>query len=267
MLATDNVMCAAVLAKGTTVIECAACEPEVVDLANCLNAMGARITGHGSPRITIKGVRRLKGASWSVIPDRIEAGTFVLAGAITRSPITVAGCRPDHLLSFFDILRQMGVGVERKGNSVTVVPCERPRATEVVTLPYPAFPTDLQAQTLALMAVADGTSTVTERIYPERFMAAAEMKRMGAKISVANGQAIIQGVERLSGAEVMASDLRASAALVLAGMAAEGETRISRVYHIDRGYERIEERLCRLGARIRRVAGATPEPATATAAG
>jgi UDP-N-acetylglucosamine 1-carboxyvinyltransferase len=256
VLATDNVMCAAALAKGTTVIECAACEPEVVDLAECLIAMGARISGHGSPRITIQGVRRLKAADWAVIPDRIEAGTFVLAGAITRSPITVTGCRPGHLLAFFDVLRQMGCNVERGRTSVTVVPAERYRGTEVVTLPHPAFPTDLQAQTMALMAIAEGASAITERIYPERFMAAAEMKRMGAKISVTNGQALIQGVDHLSGAEVMASDLRASAALVLAGLAAEGETHIGRVYHIDRGYERIEERLRRIGARIQRIAGA-----------
>ena len=265
VLATDNVMCAAVLAKGTTVIECAACEPEVVDLANCLNHMGARISGHGSPRITIQGVRRLKGANWSVIPDRIEAGTFILAGAVTRSPITVTGCRPDHLLAFLDVLRQMGCGIERGRNSVKVLPAEHYRGAEVVTLPHPAFPTDLQAQTMALMAIADGASTLTERIYPERFMAAAEMKRMGARISVANGQALIQGVEHLSGAEVMASDLRASAALVLAGLAATGETRISRVYHIDRGYERIEERLRRIGARIQRVSDDTEVTAIAAA--
>jgi UDP-N-acetylglucosamine 1-carboxyvinyltransferase len=266
VLATDNVMCAAVLAKGITTIECAACEPEVVDLANCLIAMGAKIEGAGSPRITITGVRKLKAADWSVIPDRIEAATFLIAGAITQSPITVAGCRPDHLLAVIDILKQMGVAVERKGASMRVVPGARFKATELVTLPYPAFPTDCQAQTMALMAVADGTSTITERIYPERFMAAAELKRMGAKISVANGQAVVQGVEKLSGAEVMASDLRASAALVIAGLAAEGETCISRVYHIDRGYERIEERLRKLGARIQRVHGEDDAAAAAAAA-
>jgi UDP-N-acetylglucosamine 1-carboxyvinyltransferase len=253
VLATDNVLCAAVLAKGTTVIECAACEPEVVDLANCLNAMGAKIEGAGSPRITIHGVRRLKAAQWSVIPDRIEAATFLLAGAITRSLISVAGCRPDHLLAVLDVMRQMGVAVDRKGGVLKVVPCARPKSVEVTTLPYPAFPTDVQSQIMALMAVADGTSLVTERIYPDRFMAAAELKRMGANITVSNGQAVIQGVDRLSGAQVMASDLRASAALVLAGLAAEGETHISRVYHIDRGYERIEERLRKLGAKIARV--------------
>ncbi len=266
VLATDNVMCAAVLAKGTTTIECAACEPEVVDLANCLIAMGAKIEGAGSPRITIHGVKKLKAADWSVIPDRIEAATFLIAGAITQSPITVTGCRPDHLLAVIDIMKQMGVTVERKGTAMRVVPGGRFKATELVTLPYPAFPTDCQAQTMALMAVAEGASTITERIYPERFMAAAELKRMGAKISVANGQAVIQGVDKLSGAEVMASDLRASAALVIAGLAAEGETRISRVYHIDRGYERIEERLRKLGARIQRVHGDDDAAALAAAA-
>jgi UDP-N-acetylglucosamine 1-carboxyvinyltransferase len=239
----------------------------VVDLANCLNAMGAKISGAGSPRIVIQGVKRLKGARWAVIPDRIETATLLIAGAVTRSPITVTGCRSDHLLAVVDVLRQLGVGIERRGSTMKVVPAEQFTATELVTLPYPAFPTDCQAQTMALMAIAEGTSTITERIYPERFMAAAEMKRMGAKISVANGSAVIQGVKQLSGAEVMASDLRASAALVIAGLAAEGETRISRVYHIDRGYERIEERLRRLGAKIQRVSSEDDPAATAAAAG
>jgi len=264
VLATANVLCAAVLAKGATVIECAACEPEVVDLAECLNAMGAKITGAGSPRIRVQGVRRLKGVDWSVIPDRIEAATFLIAGAITNSAITVTGCRGDHLMAVLDVLRQMGIKVERKGTTLTTVPSGRPKACEVVTLPHPAFPTDAQAQMMALMTIAEGTSTITERVFPERFMAAAEMKRMGARISVANGQAVVQGVDKLSGAEVMASDLRASAALVIAGLAAEGETRISRVYHIDRGYERIEERLRKLGARIQRIAGSDAAPATAS---
>ncbi|MFW5845434.1 MAG: UDP-N-acetylglucosamine 1-carboxyvinyltransferase, partial [Planctomycetota bacterium] len=252
--ATENILSAAVLARGTTVIECAACEPEVVDLAECLQAMGARIEGAGSPRIIVRGVKRLRGVDHRVMPDRIEAGTFLIAGAITGSPITVTGCRPDHLLAFLDVLRQMGVQVERTRTSLSIVPGGRPRACDVVTLPYPAFPTDLQAQIMAMQSVAKGTSIITERIYPERFMAAAELKRMGASIAVSNGQAVVQGVQRLSGAEVMASDLRASAALVIAGLAARGETLVRRIYHIDRGYERIEERLGRLGARIRRVA-------------
>ena len=268
VLATANVMSAAALATGTTVIECAACEPEVVDLADCLNAMGARISGAGSPRIVIKGVKKLSGADWKVIPDRIEAATFLIAGAITRSPITVTGARTDHLLAVLDVLRQMGVKIERRSaSSLRVQPVDGWKGTEVVTLPFPAFPTDCQAQTMALMSLAAGTSTITERIYPERFMAAAELKRMGAKITVNNGVAVIQGIDHLEGAEVMASDLRASAALVLAGLAATGETRISRVYHIDRGYENIEERLRRLGADIRRTSDTAPAPQAAAAEG
>ncbi len=254
VLATDNVMCAAVLAKGTTIIECAACEPEVVDLARCLNSMGAKIEGAGSPRIVIHGVKRLRGCDYDVIPDRIEAATFLIAGAITRSPITVTGCKPDHLMAVLDVLRQMGIRVERKPTSLKIIPADTWKCADVVTLPHPSFPTDCQAQIMALMSIAQGTSTITERIYPERFMAAAELKRMGAKISVANGNAVIQGVDKIGGAEVMASDLRASAALVIAGLAANGETKITRVYHIDRGYERIEERLRKIGARIQRVA-------------
>ena len=253
VLATDNVMCAAVMAKGTTIIECAACEPEVVDLADCLNAMGAKISGHGSPRITIQGVKKLKAANHTVIPDRIETATFLIAGAVTRSKLTVTGCRPDHLLAVLDVLRQMGVVVERNGKSLTVIPAERYKPAEVTTLPYPAFPTDVQSPIMTLMAIADGTSILTERIYPDRFMTAAELRRMGANISVANGQAVIQGVPKLKPAPIMASDLRAGAALTIAAMSADGETRLSRIYHIDRGYERLEERLAKLGARIQRV--------------
>ena len=266
VLATDNVMCAAVLAKGTTVIECAACEPEVVDLAECLNAMGAKITGHGSPRITIQGVKKLKAADWNVIPDRIETATFLLAGAVTRSKLTVTGGRPDHLLSVLDVLRQMGVQVERNGRSMTVIPAENYKAAEVTTLPYPAFPTDVQSPIMTLMAMATGTSILTERIYPDRFMTAAELRRMGANISVANGQAVIQGVPKLKAAPIMASDLRAGAALTIAALAAEGETRLSRIYHIDRGYERFEERLRKLGASITRVKDEAPESAAAAGA-
>jgi UDP-N-acetylglucosamine 1-carboxyvinyltransferase len=252
VLATDNVMCAAVLAKGTTIIECAAWEPEVVDLANCLIAMGAKISGHGSPRITIQGVKKLSGVQYEVIPDRIETATFLIAGAITRSKLTVNGGRSDHLLAFLDVLERMGVSVERKGKNLTVLPWEHLKAHEVTTLPYPAFPTDVQSPILALMSLAEGTSILTERIYPDRFMTAAELRRMGANISVANGQAVIQGVKRLTGAPIMASDLRAGAALVCAAMAAEGQTQLSRIYHIERGYERFEERLKKLGAKIER---------------
>jgi len=252
--ATENVMCAAVFAKGRTVIECAACEPEVVDLAECLNAMGARIEGHGSPRLVIRGVQRLRGAKWRVIPDRIEAATMVVLAAITRSDVTITGTRPEHLLAFLDVMRQMGVQVERRGGRLRVRPPKgRTRSRDFVTLPYPAFPTDCQAQTMALAAISEGTAVITERIYPERFMAAAELKRMGANIAVANGQAVVTGVEKLDGTEIMASDLRASAALVLAAAAAKGESRISRIYHIDRGYERIDERLARIGLDIHRV--------------
>ncbi|MDA3960601.1 MAG: UDP-N-acetylglucosamine 1-carboxyvinyltransferase [Planctomycetota bacterium] len=252
--ATANVMMAATLATGTTVIECAACEPEVVDLANCLNAMGARISGAGSPTMTIKGVRKLRGADWTVIPDRIEAATFLVLGAMTRSPITVTGARYEHMMAFCHVLRQMGVQIERKGRSMTVVPSsKRYRGTDFVTLPFPAFPTDCQAQTMALACIAEGTSVITERIYPERFMHAAELKRMGASIQVSGGQAIVQGTAHLEGTEVMASDLRASAALVNAACAAKGESLIRRIYHVDRGYERIEERLSKLGASIERV--------------
>ena len=265
VLATDNVMCAAVLAKGTTIIECAACEPEVVDLAECLISMGAKITGHGSPRITIVGVKKLKGCDWTVIPDRIETATFLIAGAITRSPITVASCRPDHQMAVIDVLRQMGITIERGRNSLTVVPCDRWKTADVTTLPYPAFATDVQSPLMALMALSEGTSILTERIYPDRFLTAAELRRMGANISVSNGQAVIQGVARLKGAPVMASDLRAGAALVLAAMAAEGETLVSRIYHIERGYERLEERLKKLGAQIERVPEVA-ETAAATAA-
>ncbi len=252
--ATENVLSAAALARGTTVIECAACEPEVVDLAGFLCAMGARIEGAGSPRITVRGVKRLRGTRWRVMPDRIEAATFVILAAITGSELTISGARGDHMLAFLDVMRQMGIGVERTPRSLRVLSCPRPRACELVTMPYPAFPTDCQAQVMALAALGEGTSVITERIYPERFMAAAEMSRMGADIDVADGRAVIQGVDHLDGAEVMASDLRASAALVIAAAAARGETWIHRVYHIDRGYERIEERLARIGLRIRRVA-------------
>ena len=251
--ATENVMSAAVLAKGTTTIECAACEPEVVDVADCLNAMGAKISGAGSPRITIKGVKRLRGCTWKVIPDRIEAATFVVLAAACGGELTIKQCRPDHMLAFLDIMRQMGIHIERHGSSLRVGPQSgRSKACDLVTLPYPAFPTDCQAQTMALAAISQGTSVITERIYPERFMAAAELKRMGADIRVANGQAVVTGVSHLQGAEVMASDLRASAALVIAAAAAKGRTTISRIYHIDRGYERIDERLSSIGVDIRR---------------
>ncbi len=250
---TANVLSAAVLAPGTTVIQSAACEPEVVDLAHFLVAMGARIDGIGSPTLVVRGVERLQGTTWRVIPDRIEAGTLLCAGALTRGDVTVRGCDPGAMTAPLALLERMGVDVERVDeDGLRVRAGARPRPADVVTLPYPGFPTDLQAQFMALLCVADGNSFVTEKIYPERFIHIAELQRMGARIRKEGPTAIVQGVERLSGAPVMASDLRASAALVIAGLAAEGTTTVERVYHIDRGYERIEEKLGALGARIER---------------
>ncbi|MEM7307593.1 MAG: UDP-N-acetylglucosamine 1-carboxyvinyltransferase [Planctomycetota bacterium] len=253
---TMNVMLAATLARGRTVIQSAACEPEVTDLADCLNAMGARISGHGSPTVVIEGVERLGGAEHEVLPDRIEAGTFLIAGAVTGGRVRVEGCRPEHLSSLFDALWRAGVACERGDGWAEVHATEgRPRPTDVTTQPYPGFPTDLQAQWMALMVLARGVSVITERIYPDRYMHLAELARLGASVRRQSTAAIVEGTARLSGAQLMASDLRASAALVLAGLIAEGTTEIHRVYHIDRGYERIEERLRALGARIERVQG------------
>jgi UDP-N-acetylglucosamine 1-carboxyvinyltransferase len=252
-------MMAAVLARGRSVLQCAACEPEVVDLANCLNAMGAKISGAGSPTIEIEGVEGLHGAEHRVIPDRIEAGTFVVAGAITGSRVRVEGCRPEHLTALLDALYRSGVGIERGRDWIETQPRdpeERLRPTDITTQPYPGFPTDLQAQWMALMALADGVSVITERIFPDRYMHLAEILRLGARIRRQETAAVVEGVQHLSGASIMASDLRASAALVLAGLVAHGQTVVHRVYHIDRGYERIEERLSGLGATIRREAEA-----------
>ena len=257
--ATRNVMMAAVLARGRSVLSCAACEPEVVDLAQCLNAMGAKIQGAGSPTIEIEGVEALHGAQHRVIPDRIEAGTFVVAGAITGGRVRVEGCRPDHLLALLDALHRSGVGIERGRDWIETQPREiqreRLRPTDVTTQPYPGFPTDLQAQWMALMSLADGVSVITERIFPDRYMHLAEMLRLGARIRRQETAGVVEGVASLSGASIMASDLRASAALVLAGLVAKGQTQVHRVYHIDRGYERFEERLSHLGADIHREAG------------
>ncbi|MFH1730539.1 MAG: UDP-N-acetylglucosamine 1-carboxyvinyltransferase [Planctomycetota bacterium] len=251
-LGTCNVMMAACLADGRTTIECAACEPEIVDLAAFLTRMGARIEGAGSHRIVIDGVRGLKGAEHEVIPDRIEAGTFIAAAAITRGRIDIDGARLEHLSAITDVLTRIGVTVERTATGCRVLADDGFEATDVVALPYPGVPTDMQAQISALLATADGISVVTDKVFPDRFMHIAELDRMGARIRKEGPSAIIVGNSRLTGAEVMASDLRASAALVLAGMAAEGTTIVHRVYHIDRGYERLEERLNRLGARIER---------------
>jgi UDP-N-acetylglucosamine 1-carboxyvinyltransferase len=252
VLGTDNVMMAAVMAKGTTIIESAACEPEVADLANCLNAMGAKISGIGSPRLIIEGVKELQPVNYSVIGDRIEAGTFMVAAAITKSKLQINNCQLDHMLAVTDRFRQIGVEVESSNGGCEVSLDGPIHPADITTQPYPGFPTDLQAQFMALLALAEGNSVVTEKIYPDRFMHVAEMNRMAANLRKEGPNVIVAGVDKLISAPVMASDLRASAALVLAGMAAEGTTLVQRVYHIDRGYHRIEERLNAVGAKIRR---------------
>ncbi len=252
---TTNVLCAAVVTPGTTVIQSAACEPEVVDLARALVAMGAHIEGIGSPTLAIEGVEELRGMDHRVIPDRVEAGTLLAAVAATGGDVVVRGADPRVLTAPLDLLSRMGVGVERVAEGLRVrASGGRPQPVDVVTLPYPGFPTDLQAQWMALLTRADGNSFVTEKIYPERFIHVAELQRMGAHIRKEGPTAIVIGVPRLSGCELMASDLRASAALVIAGLAAEGTTLVERVYHLDRGYERLEAKLAALGARIVREA-------------
>ncbi len=251
--ATANVLMAACLADGRTVIESAACEPEVTDLANYLNACGARIAGHGTPQITVEGVASLHGAEHRVIPDRIEAGTFMIAAAITNGDLELMGARMDHLRAVVDRLRHVGVLVERGEKGISVSSTRRLEAVEITTQPYPGFPTDLQAQAMALLALADGNSVITEKIFPDRFLHVGELSRMGAHLHKEGPTVIIEGVKRLVGAPVMASDLRASAALILAGLVAKGTTRVHRAYHIDRGYERIEKKLAAVGATIRRL--------------
>jgi UDP-N-acetylglucosamine 1-carboxyvinyltransferase len=253
VLGTGNVMMAATMAEGTTVIESAACEPEVIDLADYLNACGARVTGQGTPRITIEGVKELHGCEYTVIPDRIEAGTFMIAAAVTNGEILLSNSRLDHLLALVDRLKAIGVNVERKNGAVQISSSRRLEPVSVTTQPYPGFPTDLQAQIMALLCLADGNSIITEKIFPDRFVHVAELGRMGARLRKEGPTVIVEGVKNLIGAPVMASDLRASAALVIAGLVAKGKTKISRVYHIDRGYEKIEQRLVTLGADIQRV--------------
>jgi len=253
VLGTDNVMMAAVLAEGTTVIDGAAEEPEVVDLANFLNKMGAKIEGAGTRRIIIEGVAELHGAEHEVIPDRIEAGTFMVAAAISGTKVKLRRIQPSHLTTVTQALERAGYHIEEAESTLTVNGNGEPKSLELFTETYPGFPTDMQAQMCALLARGKGISTVTENIFPQRFMHVSELKRMGANIVLENGTAIINGVESLSGAPVMASDLRASAALVLAGLQAEGITEVNRVYHIDRGYEMIDEKLNGLGAEIERV--------------
>ena len=249
---TENLMMAAALAEGTTVIENAAREPEVVDLATLLTAMGARIRGAGTPRVEIEGVSELAGTSHRIIPDRIEAGTLIVAGAITGGDVTVTDLVPDHLSALMAKLEECGVALEVGPTSVRVRSPGRPQAADVTTSPFPGFPTDMQAQVMTLLGLADGQSRITETIFENRFMHVAELARMGARIEADGAIAVIRGVSRYQGAPVMASDLRASAALVLAGLAAHGRTTVSRVYHLDRGYERLETKLTALGAHIER---------------
>jgi len=253
VLGTANVMMAAVLAEGVTTIESAACEPEVVDLAFFLNKMGAKIMGAGSPTITITGVKELSGVEHEVIPDRIEAATFAIAAAATNGEITIHGARPDHMHAVLDKLKDAGVKIERKGLALIVKRGSRLKPVDVTTLPYAGFPTDVQAQMMVLMALTPGLGIITERIFESRFMHVSELARLGADVSIEGPSAIVKGGHPLSGAPVMASDLRASAALVIAGMAAKGTTQVSRIYHLDRGYEKIDQKLAGLGARIQRV--------------
>ena len=249
---TENIMMAACLADGITVIENAAREPEIADLAQFLITRGARISGAGTDVITIQGVPALHGADHEIIPDRIETATYLVAGAITKGDVTVERCRPDHSDALLAKLREAGAELMIEKETIRIRAPERLGCVNVKTLPYPGFPTDIQAQMMALMAVAQGSSMITETVFESRFMHVLELQRMGAEIRIDGNHAVVTGVERLSGAPVMASDLRASACLILAGLAAEGETRVGRVYHLDRGYEQLDQKLVGLGARVRR---------------
>lgn len=253
VLGTINVLCAAALAEGETVLVGAACEPEVVDCADLLIKMGAKIKGHGTPEIRIEGVEKLTGTEHRIIPDRIECGTFMMAAAITNGELELKHCNLDHLIAVQDRLDEVGVKVSRENGTIFVSSSRRLMPIEMTTQPFPGFPTDLQAQLMALLCLSDGMSVITERIFPDRFLHVGELNRMGGRIRKEGPTAIIQGVKELQGAAVMCSDLRASAALVLAGLAARGQTRLDRVYHIDRGYEKIEQKLIAVGADIERV--------------
>ncbi len=253
---TENLMMAAVLADGQTVIENAAREPEVTDLADFLNAMGARVSGAGTDTIVIDGVDRLTGARYSVLPDRIEAGTYLVAAAITGGRVRLKATRPEHLDAVLAKLAEAGADIDTGPDWIDLdMGGRRPRAVTIRTAPYPAFPTDMQAQFMALNAVAEGVGTITETVFENRFMHVSELQRMGAQIALEGNTAISHGVDTLNAAPVMATDLRASASLVIAGLVARGDTLVDRIYHIDRGYECIEEKLGQLGARIRRVPG------------
>jgi UDP-N-acetylglucosamine 1-carboxyvinyltransferase len=250
---TENLIMAATLARGESIIENAAREPEVVDLCRYLVAMGAKIEGAGTSIVRVTGVERLRGASWTIMPDRIETGTYLVGAAITGGHVRVKRARPGDLDAVLQKLREAGAAVEEGENSIEVdMSGQRPQAVDISTAPYPGFPTDMQAQFCALNAVARGTAAITETIFENRFQHALELQRMGANLSIKGNTVILRGVERLTAAQVMATDLRASASLVLAGLAARGTTLVDRIYHIDRGYECIEEKLAQLGARIKR---------------
>ena len=253
--ATENALMAAVLANGESVIDNAAREPEITDLCNCLVAMGAEIEGIGTERLTIHGKPRLHGADYRVMPDRIEAGSYACAAAITGGELELAGAKADDMRAILDGLRDAGASITESDSGVTVAAEGRLKALTLSTAPFPAFPTDMQAQFMAMLALADGASVLTETIFENRYMHVPELTRMGADIAVRGRTAVVRGVERLKGAEVMATDLRASMSLVLAGLAAEGETQVHRVYHLDRGYERLEEKLSQVGADIERAGG------------
>ncbi len=250
---TANAVMLAVLTPGCTILEGSACEPEITDLCHMLQAMGANIQGIGSHLLKIEGVEKLNGCKHRVIPDRIEAGTYVLAGAITGGELTIEGINAAHMGSFLDLLKTAGLNLDYQNQSIKISNKINLSPLEVVTLPFPGFPTDLQAQICALACITDGLSVITERVYPSRFMHVPELLRMGAHISIEGSSAIIRGTKRLTGAPVMASDLRASAALILAGLAAEGETWVQRIYHLDRGYETFEQKLQKLGAKVERL--------------
>lgn len=252
VLATANILMAATLAKGETVIESAACEPEIENLTHFLNSMGAKIKGKGGHRLTITGVKKLHGTNFKIIPDRIEAGTYILMAAATKSTITLRGGCFSHLMVLVDKLNQAGVKVVSEKDLIRVSPRRTIKPTGITTHPYPGFPTDLQAQFMAFMAVTPGVSVITDKVYPDRFMHIAELNRMGANIERDGANAVVQGIKRLYGAPVMASDLRASAALIIAGLAAKGRTEIHRMYHLERGYESFVEKLTALGATIYR---------------
>jgi UDP-N-acetylglucosamine 1-carboxyvinyltransferase len=254
--ATENVLMAATLAEGRTVLENAAQEPEIVDLAVCLSAMGAKIEGAGTGRIVVEGVERLHGGEHAVVADRIETGTFLVAAAMTGGRVTTTHARPGTMDVVLDKLREAGAEVDCEGDRITLdMHGRRPRSVDISTAPHPAFPTDMQAQFMAMDCIADGVAIINETIFENRFMHVQELQRLGADIRIEGHTAIVRGVAQLSGAPVMATDLRASASLVLAGLVAQGETTIDRIYHLDRGYENIEAKLSALGARIRRVSG------------